>query len=120
MHSKEYVQNAIRNLEETLQKDGAAPLQIFEKRAGERPFPSYYRPELDVSPVSNEVSSNRYLQLIGILRLAIDIGRIDLKVDVSVLSQHQCQPRKGHLAALYRIFWNLKCKGKDMAGFICF
>ena len=120
MHSKEYVQNAIRNLEEILQNDGAAPLKIFGKRAGERPFPSNYRPELDVSPVLNDVLSNRYLQLIGILRWAVELGRIDIMVEVSVLSQHQCQPREGHLAALYRIFWYLKCKGKDMSGRIVF
>ena len=41
-------------------------------------------------------------------------------VEVSVLSQHQCQPREGHLAALYRIFWYLRCKKKEISGLIVF
>ena len=120
MHSREYVQNAIRNLEQTLKNDGAAPLKVFGKRAGERPFPANYRPELDVSPLLKDELANRYLQLIGILRWAVELGRMDIIAEVSVLSQHQCQPREGHLAAVYRIFWYLKCKTKDISGRIVF
>jgi hypothetical protein len=53
-----------------------------------------------------------YLQLIGILRWGIEIGRLDILIEVSVLSQHQCSPCKGHLDATYRIFWYLKCSLK--------
>ena len=38
--SREYVKNEIQNLEDTLSRDGAQPLKIFVKKAGERPFPS--------------------------------------------------------------------------------
>ena len=92
MTSKEYLTNAIKNLEDTLEKDGVSPLKVFGKKSGERPFPSNYRPELDVSPVLNEEMQSRYLQLIGILRWAIELGRIDIITEVSVLSQHQCHP----------------------------
>ena len=68
MTSREYVTNAIQNLEDTLSLDGAQPLKIFGKEAGERPFPSNYLPELDVSPVSDDTLMSRYLQLIGVLR----------------------------------------------------
>ena len=50
----------------------------------------------------------RCLQRIGALRWEIELGRIDIMAEVSVLSQHQCQPREGHLAAFYRVFWYLK------------
>ena len=43
MTSREYVINVIYNLEETLDCDGAQPLNIFVKKAGERPFSSNYR-----------------------------------------------------------------------------
>ena len=53
--------------------------------------------------------------MIGILRWSIELGRIDIITEVSVISQHQCSPRIGHLEAAYHIFW-LKCtlvKGQE-------
>ena len=44
MMSREYVTNAIQNLEETLARDVAQPLKIFGKKAREKPFPLNYRP----------------------------------------------------------------------------
>ena len=71
MTSREYVTNAIQNLGDALARDGAQLLKIFEKKAGKRPFPSNYRPELDVYLVSDDTFMSRYLQLIGVLRWAI-------------------------------------------------
>ena len=93
MKSREYITNAIQNLEYTLACDGAQPLNIFVKKSGERPFPSNYRPKLEVSPVSDNTLMSRYLQLIGVLRWSIEFIRINIMEEVSILSQHQCQPR---------------------------
>ena len=109
MNCVDYVTNAIANLENTIQRDGGADLKVYGTHAGKRPFPAVYRPEKDVSPLLDDEMTNRYMQLIGILRWAIEIGRVDIITEVSVLSQHQCAPRKGQLDALYRIFWYLKC-----------
>ena len=51
---------------------------------------------------------------------AIELGRIDILTEFSVLSQHQFQPRKGHLAAVYCMFWYLKCNLKEISGRIVF
>ena len=120
MTSREYVTNVIQNSEDTLDCDGAQRLKIFEKKAGERPFPSNYRPELDVSPVSDDALISQYLQLIEVLRWAIELGRIDIMTEVSVLSQHQCQPREGNLSVVYHVFWYLKCNLKEISGRIVF
>ena len=40
--------------------------------------------------------------------------------EVSVLSQYQCQPREGNLAAVYCVFCYLKCNLKDISGSIVF
>lgn len=109
MSSREYLSNAIRNLEQQLEKDKAPPLRTYGKRSGERPFPASYRPEIDTSPLLGDDLTTRYMQLIGVLRWGIEIGRLDIMTEVSVLSQHQCSPREGHLDATYRIFWYLKC-----------
>ena len=53
------------------------------------------------------------MQLIGILRWAVEIGRIDIYLETSLLSQYQANPRFGHLEAAYHIFAYLK-KHPDM------
>ena len=40
----------------------------------------------------------------GILRRAVELGRIDIITEVSVLLAHNCAPRKGHLKAAYQMF----------------
>jgi hypothetical protein len=53
------------------------------------------------------------LQLIGILRWAVELGRIDIFHEVSIMSQYQASPRRGHLEGLYHMFAYLK-NHKDM------
>jgi hypothetical protein len=67
-----------------------------------------YQPELDVSNELGLELSSRYLQLIGIARWAIELGRIDIHHEVSLLSQYQANPRVGHLEALYHVFAYMK------------
>jgi hypothetical protein len=67
-------------------------------------MPKTYRPELDVSPVLGSELSGRYQQLIGILRWAVELGRVDILLEVSLLLSYLCQPREGHLEAVYNIF----------------
>jgi hypothetical protein len=59
-------------------------------------------------PELNEELGSRFLQLVGILRWAIELGRLDIYVELSQLSQHQALPRRGHLEAIYHIFAYLK------------
>ncbi|KAI2489324.1 Reverse transcriptase (RNA-dependent DNA polymerase) [Fragilaria crotonensis] len=46
----------------------------------------------------------RFSQLIGVLRWAVELGRIDMYTEVALLSQHLALPRVGHLEAVYHIF----------------
>ncbi len=66
-------------------------------------MPIHYEPELDSTPHCDEEHSSSYRQIIGILRWAIELGRIDILTEVSLLSQYQADPREGHLEALYWI-----------------
>jgi hypothetical protein len=105
MRSKTYVKNAIKVVEALLLEDD--PTATLKSTA-RNPFPSGYKPELDVTPEWNDELASRFLQLVGILRWAIEHGRIDIFVELSQLSQHQALPRKGHLEAIYHIFAYLK------------
>jgi hypothetical protein len=61
------------------------------------PFPTGYKPEIDVTDELDQTLASRYMQLIGILRWAVENGRIDIYLEVSLLSQYQADPRFGHL-----------------------
>ena len=49
-----------------------------------------------------------YQELIGILRSAVDIGRLDILLELSLISSQLVLPRVGHLQAVYRVFGYLK------------
>jgi hypothetical protein len=72
MTSQSYVRNAVNNVREMPQSKG-----YDLKTTAKTPFPSNYRPELDVSDKLDEVS---------------------------VLSQYLTSPRVGHLETVYHLF----------------
>lgn len=113
----DYLKGTIEEVNKTLHESGTA-LKNFGK--GERPYPSSYRPELDVSRELDDRMTNRYQQYIGILRWSIELGRIDILTEVSVLSQYLCNPREGHLATVYKIFRYLQANMNKNPGRICF
>ena len=48
--------------------------------------------------------ASHFMQLIGILCWAVELGQINIFFKVSSLSQYQVNPRVGHLEAAYHIF----------------
>jgi hypothetical protein len=76
------------------------------------PFPNLYKPELDATRELDADGSSRFRQLIGILRWAIELGRIDIYTETALLSQYAAMPREGHLEAAYHIFSYLKKRPK--------
>jgi len=44
------------------------------------------------------------MQLIGILRWAVELGRIDIHLPVALMAQYLAQPRVGHLDQVFHIF----------------
>ena len=102
--SSQYVQEAVRNVEEQLAK-----LNMKLRKKATAPITTGYRPELDASPELNPTDAAYYQSLIGILRWAVELGRIDITCEVSMLSSHLALPREGHLQQVYHIFAYLKC-----------
>jgi hypothetical protein len=105
------VKNAVKVVESLITEDDP---EAKLKTTARNPFPSGYKPELDVTTELNDELGSRFLQLIGILRWAIELGRLDIFVEVSQLSQHQALPCRGHLEVLYHISAYLK-KHKNRA-----
>jgi hypothetical protein len=65
---------------------------------------SGYRAELDTSPYCDDEEANYYQQQIGVLRWAVELGRIDIHTEVSMLAAYTASPRQGHLDALFHIY----------------
>jgi hypothetical protein len=98
---KTYVKNSLLVVDKLLEEDGAG---YSLKNNARNPFPTGYKPEIDITDELNSMLTSRYLQLIGILRWAVEIGCIDIFLEVSLLSHYQANPRLGHLEAAYHIF----------------
>ena len=67
-------------------------------------LPTGYRPELDTSQYLTDEDAVYYQQQIGVLRWAVEIGRIDIACAVSMLTAFNAAPRAGHLEAVFHIF----------------
>ena len=106
MESKQYVKAAVQTVKDLLAEDGRE--LKGGKRSHKGPLPPSYQPELDATHECDEEHASRFRQLIGILRWAIELGRFDIMIEVSLMSQYQAAPREGHLEALYLIFHHLE------------
>ena len=101
--SAQYVKAAVQNVETHLKKSN----KTLPARAP-TPLSNGYRPELDTSEELQPNEAAYYQSLIGILRWMVELGRVDLCTEVSMMSSHLALPRKGHLEELYHIFGYLK------------
>ena len=69
---------------------------------------STYWPELDVSPELEPAEASYYQSLIGVLRWIMELGRVDICLEVSMMSLHLTLQREGHLDQVLQIFAYLK------------
>jgi hypothetical protein len=111
MSSDSYLKHAIAEVERTLAAK-EKPLELRKARV-ETPMSSGYRPELDDTPFLGPEDANYYMSLMGILRWAIELGRVDIMVEAGLLSRYQAAPREGHLEQMYHIMAYLKKNPKS-------
>jgi hypothetical protein len=86
---KTYIKNSLLVVKRLLEEDGEGYVLKSNIR---NPFPTGYKPEIDVTEELDQTLASRYMQLIGILRWAVEIGRFDIFLEVLLLSQHQANP----------------------------
>ena len=113
--SSQYVQTAVKNVEAYLDSQDNKCWKMPSK--ADTPLTTTYRPELDVSRELNEVDAAYYQSLIGILRWMVELGRVDVCLEVSMMSSHLALPREGHLEQVLHIFAYLK-KYHNMSWFM--
>ena len=120
MGSETYVKKAVKNLKKKMEKDGLE----FNKKLSDpaisvpQPFSSVgYRPEIDTSVECNDAQVTLFQNVIGILRWVVELGRIDIAFEVSILSRYLVQPRTGHLLQALHIFKYLDIHSKNELAF---
>lgn len=106
--SDTYVKDACI-LAEKQMKENRITYPSTRRHGSSSPFSSQsYRPELDTTAFCNSKLSTMFQNLIGVLRWIVELGRIDIQLETSLLSQYLAQPRKGHLEQACNIFRYLK------------
>jgi hypothetical protein len=103
-----YVWSSVENVQKYLTDLGDDRWKLPKKCSN--PFAADYEPELDESEVLTPVLASWYASLIGMLRWMVEIGRIDIITEVSLMSSYMAMPREGHLDAVLHIFGFLKNK----------
>ena len=98
MGSFDYVRNSVEIAKGLAEKHG------YKMKKVDRPIPQNYKPELDTTGECDPKHASVYQQLIGMLRWAVELGRVDILHEVSIMSQYNACPRVGHLEKVFEIF----------------
>ena len=99
LSSERYVKDAVRQVKEWMGERG----QSLKNKAPSV-LPSGYKPELDATDPCSDEDASYYSSVIGILRWAVELGRIDICTEVSLMASYMAAPRTGHLRAVLHIF----------------
>ncbi len=76
----------------------------------DNPFPVDYDPSTDLSDILDTDCFSFYQHLIGVMRWMVELGRINVATDVSMLSSYLACPRKGHLENALHVMGYLQLK----------
>ena len=72
------------------------------------PMRATYQPEVDVSPELSAEFASYYQSLIGVRRWIVELSRVDICLEVLLLSSHLALPREGHFEQLLQDFSYLR------------
>ena len=91
--SEDYIKAAVKNVDKQLEDDG----QPLLSKKTSCVLPKDYKSELDLTTECSDEQANYFQNLIGILRWAVELGRIDIHVQVAAMSKYLANPKIRHL-----------------------
>jgi hypothetical protein len=65
---------------------------------------------MDITKELNTEFSSYFQSQMGVLRWIVEIGRIDIMTEVSLLASQMAMPREGHMMQVFRCFAYLKAR----------
>ena len=74
------------------------------------PFVGGYQPETDTTDPLDPDQASYYQTMIGVMRWMVEIGRIDIATECSLLSSHLEYAREGHNECALHMMGYLKWK----------
>ena len=105
--SRDYAKLSLKNIEDRAKKYGfEVPTKVTT------PMSSNYSPELDKSFELDVGGITFYQEIMGILRWMVELGRVDIHTELSMLSSYQASPRVGHLEQALHIVAYIEKKPK--------
>ena len=107
MSSAKYVQEAVRYIEDYIERNLAGRKL---KKNPTYSWSSNYTTEDDESPELPPTLASYYQHLIGVLYWIVELGRVDLATEVSLLASQMVMPRCGHLDAALHVIAHLKSR----------
>ena len=90
--SSQHVRAATDNVESYLKKKGLS----FPK-SSDSPLPTSHMPDLDVLPELSVDDVSRFESLVGVLSWTIELGRVDVCLEASMMASCIDLSREGHL-----------------------
>ena len=75
-----------------------------------KPFVGGYRPETDMTDPLDPDRASYDQTMVGVMRWMIEIGRIDIATECSLLSSHLEHPSKGHFKCALHMMGSFKWK----------
>jgi hypothetical protein len=72
-----------------------------------------YCPELDITPYLDDKEASFFMSQVSMQRGVVELGRLDIYVQVALLSSYLVQPRQGHLEVIYYMFGYLKAQDRS-------
>jgi hypothetical protein len=92
-----YVNQAMQNCQTHLTQKLDGWYKIPAK--AENPFACDYCPDTDVTEHLDPECASFFQHLIGVMHWMVELGRVDIATEVSMLSLYLALPREGHLEA---------------------
>jgi hypothetical protein len=77
-------------------------------------FPVNYDPSTDHSNIFDPKCSSFYQHLIGVMKWMVELGRIDIVTEVSMLSSYLACPREGHFENALHVMGYLRVHNSQL------
>lgn len=93
--SEKYIKEAIRNIETHLKQN------VRTLKRANQCMPTAYYPKLDITPYLLDSEIQFFQSQISMLRWMVELSRLDIFINVALLSSYLTAPRQGHMEAIY-------------------
>jgi hypothetical protein len=101
MSPSKYVNQAVKNCQTYLSAKLNDKYKIPTR--ADKPFPTNYYPDTVATEPLDPECASFYQHLIGVMRWMVELGRVDIATEVSMLSSYLAYSREGHLEAAMHV-----------------